>query len=151
MIPLAIIYWQHASFWIFILHTWRLVMEEILVFDFYHYSIWSQLVHWIFNAETRLLCVVLQCTDLPEACQLPPGCSALRHRRMPGRNHPPVGTQRATAPDPRPGDPPQPGHGPETHQTIIIYSKTLHQGMKALLGFTDITEQQCCIDLITEI
>lgn len=53
-------------------------------------------------------------TDLPEACQLPPGCSALRHRRMPGRHHPPVGTQQATAPDPQPGDPPESGRGPET-------------------------------------
>lgn len=59
------------------------------------------------------LCVVHRYTYLPEACQLPPGCSALRHRKTPGRHHPPEGTQQAAAPDPQPGDLPEPGHEPE--------------------------------------
>lgn len=53
---------------------------------------------------------------LQGACQLPPGCSALRHHRMPERPHPPEGNQPAAGPDPRPGDPPEPGHEPEEKQ-----------------------------------
>lgn len=57
---------------------------------------------------------------LQGACQLPPGCSALRHRRMPERPHPPEGNQPAAGPDPRPEDPPEPGHEPEERQVQSV-------------------------------
>lgn len=42
--------------------------------------------------------------------------SALRHRRLSERPHPPEGSQPAAGPDPRPEDPPTPGHEPEEEQ-----------------------------------
>ena len=54
-------------------------------------------------------------TYLQEAFQPPPGYSAQRFHKMPERGHPPVGNRRAAAPGLQPGDPQEPGRGPEIH------------------------------------